>query len=211
VAMGIEITRQVCADLGVRMGRTFEHFVMPPGRSSILRGVKETTLIDSTYNANLGSTLAVLRSFKLYPAQGEKWLVLGEFREQGLEARGQHEQLADYLIREQTEVRQFVLISPEMQEWVYPKLRQAFGAMRVRAFGTTREAYAWIWENLRGGETILLKGSQGRHLEGIVEGLLADPADSEKLSCRAAVFRPAQLEVLSGVTKESDDERSQGN
>ncbi len=211
VAMGIEITRQVCNDLGVRMGRNFDAYVMPPGRSSVLRGVRETTLIDSTYNANLGSALAVLEAFKKYPSTGEKWLVLGEFRDQGQEAREQHLQLADYLIRQQRECNQFVLISPEMQEWVYPLLRQAFGGMRVRCFLTTKEAYAWIWANLRGGETILLKGSQGRHLEGIVEGLLADPADAEKLPRRGEVFRAKQLEVLSGVVKESENERSQGN
>lgn len=207
-AIGIEVARIVCEDMGVRMKRDFNDYVMPPGRSTILRGIKGTTLIDSTYNANLGSALAVLEAFRQYPAAGKKWVCLGEFRDQGNEARGQHEQLADYLLANMRDVEMFILISPELREWAFPKMRQFLGDARVKSFLTTKEAYAWLWENIKGGETILFKGSQGRHLEGIVEGLLADPADVTKLPRRGGVFRDKQLEVLSGVNKESNDERS---
>jgi len=146
----------------------------------------------------------MLDAYWQYPAAGPKWLVLGEFRELGQESQAQHLQLADYLTRYQDQYQMLVLISPEMQHWVYPVMRSRIGQFRVKSFTTAGEAYRWLWENLRGGETILLKGSQGRHLEGIVEGLLADPADSARLSCRNPIFRPAQEEILSYVNKQQE-------
>ena len=118
MAVSIEITRQICEALGVRIRRDFDNYYLPPGRSSVLRGVKNTTLVDSTYNANYGSAVAMLDAFQQYPGE-HKWLVRGEFRDQGREARGQHEALAQYIIDHwRASVEMVVLISPEMQEWV---------------------------------------------------------------------------------------------
>ncbi len=201
MAVSIEITRQICEALGVRIRRDFDNYYLPPGRSSVLRGVKNTTLVDSTYNANYGSAVAMLDAFQQFPGE-HKWLVLGEFRDQGREARGQHEALAQYIIDHwRASVEMVVLISPEMQEWVYPQLRQWLSVMRVQSFTETSDAGVWIKQNLKGGETILLKGSQGRHLEGIVEGLLADQADVAKLPRRKDVFRAKQEETVVKMAK----------
>ncbi|MBQ6450261.1 hypothetical protein IJJ08_05190 [bacterium] len=198
VAMGIEITRLVCEEFGIRMRRDFDNYQLEPGRSSLFAGIRETTLIDSTYNANLGSALAMLKSFRDYPAD-KKWLVLGEFRELGREAELQHTQLAQFILDQMTMVEQVVLVSPEMREWVYPLLSARWGSARVQCFDEAAQAYAWIYNHLQGGETLLIKASQGRHLEAIVEGLLADPADAAKLSCRQAIYRPIQERILQAV------------
>ena len=195
VSFGLAAVQQVMTDLAQNLDESYSQYYLPPGRSTILAGVKNTTLIDSSYNANLGSMKAMLQSFEEYPAE-KKWLVLGEFREQGDESQSQHEKLADYLLTMKT-IDQLILVSGELSAWVYPRLVAEWGAARVHKFNDAGAAYGWLSEHIGGGETILIKGSQGRHLEGIVEGLLENKDDVSRLSCREAVFRPVQEKILS--------------
>ena len=76
----------------------FTDLHMPPGRSTVYKGVKNTKLIDSTYNANLSSMRAILSMFEEYSAD-KKWVVLGDMRELGKEEQEEHENLAKILAK----------------------------------------------------------------------------------------------------------------
>ncbi|MBQ6154816.1 hypothetical protein IJI99_02975 [bacterium] len=194
IAFSLQVVQILCSELGKRVDVHFAKYQLPPGRSTILPGIRGTRLIDSTYNANLDSTTAMLRAYEQYPV-AKKWLVLGEFREQGVEAKQQHEELAKRLLSLKT-IEKVILVSPEMRVWVAPRLLQFWPREMLEQFDSAGGAYAWLLKNIRGGETILLKGSQGRHLEAIVEGLLANKEDVERLACRNAIYRPVQEDIL---------------
>ncbi|MFI5265512.1 MAG: hypothetical protein ACHQT7_02090, partial [Candidatus Levyibacteriota bacterium] len=76
----IAMTNHICRYLGIGFDPSFKNFKALPGRSSVFRGVKNITIIDSTYNANLSSMTAVLSMFEKFPAK-EKWLVVGDMLE----------------------------------------------------------------------------------------------------------------------------------
>jgi len=150
-------------------------FVMPPGRSSIFRGVKNTTIIDSSYNINAGSFAAILAM--VGHMDGEKWLVLGDMTEQGAYEKEEHEKVARMLVP--GSFARVVLVGPRMRAFALPILRGH--RIRVGSFSGPKEALDYLEKNISGAEVLVFKGA--RFLEGIIEHMLADPQDAKKL-CR---------------------------
>jgi UDP-N-acetylmuramoyl-tripeptide--D-alanyl-D-alanine ligase len=173
----------VLKHLGLPVDPRFTKLILPPGRSSVLRGARRTTLIDSTYNATISGMRAMLGLFKAYPAEGEKWLVLGDMVEQGESEAEEHAALAKPII--ESGPARVVLVGPRLRTHTLPLLTKALSAP-VAAYDMPGEAYTYLMQEIAGGETILFKGA--RYLEGIVERLLLDPADASKLCRRGAIW-----------------------
>lgn len=173
--------------LGFPFDPTFAHFDVPPGRSGLFKGKKETTLIDSTYNATFDGMRAMLDLIARFPSQNpgqEKWLVLGDMIEQGKSEQGEHIELAEMIKNVKTQ--RIVLVGPRLRAHTYPLLAAVYGADAVVSYMMPGEALAYLERELKGGEIILLKGA--RYLEGVVEKLLENPADASKLCRREAVW-----------------------
>lgn len=168
--------------LKLKIDPLFSRFYLPPGRSSILKGIKKTTIIDSSYNATLEAIRQVLEMLELYPAK-VKWIVLGDILEQGDEEREEHEGIAELVVKIKPE--QVVLVGPRLSKYTYPKLMFSNG--KVVKFEMPKEALNHLEANLKGGETILFKGA--RFLEGIIEHLLFNKNDVVKLCRREKVWQ----------------------
>ncbi len=61
------------------------------------------------------------------------------------------------------------------------------GGKQVESFIGPRETLDYLLSAVRGGETLVFKGA--RFLEGIIEHLLENSADAEKLCRREMVWR----------------------
>ncbi len=153
----------------------FEDFSLPPGRSSVFSGIKNTTIIDSTYNATPDGMAAILHMFNLYPSVN-KWVVIGDMIELGNEEQEEHEKLAEFLAS--VKLSKIILMGPRVVKYTYPKLQSA---NLIEKFIVPKEALDCLEKNIAGGEVILFKGA--RFLEGVIEHLLADKNDATKL-CR---------------------------
>src|SRR3989344_6302645 len=82
--------------LNIKQDLLFKNFLLPPGRSSVFKGIKGTTIIDSSYNANLDSMTAILDMFDNIKAE-KKWIIAGDMLEQGEGERQEHEKLAEVI------------------------------------------------------------------------------------------------------------------
>jgi UDP-N-acetylmuramoyl-tripeptide--D-alanyl-D-alanine ligase len=167
----------------------FSNFKLPPSRSSVLKGKNNTTLIDSTYNAVIDGVRSMLEVFADYPAVGEKWLVLGDMVDQGESEQAEHELLAELI--KKVKPNRFVFVGPRLAKYTYPILIAqnkdgGYDPVQNPSFMRPDEALEFLKKNLNGGETILFKGA--RFLEGVVEKMLENPADAEKLCRREAVW-----------------------
>ncbi|MBU4098347.1 hypothetical protein KJ980_01725 [Patescibacteria group bacterium] len=179
----IAMCRQLVNYLKMQIDMTFTHFVLPPGRSSVFQGVKETTIIDSTYNATPASVAVILSMFQKYKSK-KKWIVLSDMVELGDEEQEEHERLAELLGK--TDAERILLMGPRMVKYTYPILsRKSKVESRkyiLEKFLTPKEVLDYLEGNLQGGETILFKGA--RFLEGVIEHLLRDKEDIAKLPRR---------------------------
>ncbi|HEX7914355.1 UDP-N-acetylmuramoyl-tripeptide--D-alanyl-D-alanine ligase [Rudaea sp.] len=120
------------------------------------------TLIDDSYNANPASTAAAIATLVQEPA--EAWLVLGDMRELGTQARELHAQVG-------------ALAKKSGIAWLYTvgELSRAAAA----AFGEGAQHFAdqesltrALAAEVRAGVNVLVKGSRGSAMDRIVHALL---------------------------------------
>ena len=159
----------------------------PPGRMRMIEGIKQTWIIDDTYNASPLAMEAALdaldelaKSFSLPPRRiaviGDM-LEIGKFTIEAHKAVGEHAvKVADYL----------VAVGPRAK-FAADEAR-ARGMQNIESFSTSEEAAAHIKEILQTGDLVLVKGSQSMRMEKIVEEIMARPEDAEKLLCRQETY-----------------------
>ncbi len=176
LAINLELANKLLETLGLPLDADYQNFEAPPGRSSVFKGIKSTTIIDSTYNTGLGAMKAIIELFADYPAR-QKWLVLGDILEQGNVEAEEHVKLAEVISTQN--VDRIILLGPRVKKYSFAKVKQAQPNMPVDVFEGPKEVLDFIQSHLNGGETILFKGARG--LEGVIEQLLANPADAKKL------------------------------
>jgi UDP-N-acetylmuramoyl-tripeptide--D-alanyl-D-alanine ligase len=175
IFLSIAMCEEAMNHLGVPFDSNFIHFQLPEGRGSLLNGIKDTVLIDSSYNGNLGSIKAMLQMFDAYPAK-KKWVVLGDMKELGKEEREEHEALAKILNK--MDLERVVLVGKAITKYTLPLIDQKTHAP---GFEKASQAISYLQEHIKGGEAILFKGSQSIYLEGLIERLLEDKKDTNRL------------------------------
>ena len=153
----------------------FSNIRIAPGRSSYFKGKKGIDIIDSSYNAHIISMTTVLEMVKVLKTD-HKWLVIGDIIDQGQLEGEEHKKLAKLLL--DTKVQNIVMIGRRTKKYTYPLLKDK--VKNVQSFDKPQQALKYLEENLTGKETVIFKGSQ--YLEWIVEKLLEDPRDVEKLA-----------------------------
>lgn len=163
--------------LHIPLDNSFSKFQLPPGRSSLFKGIKKTTIIDSSYNADLESMRVMLNMFDQFPAK-QKWVVLGDLIEQGKLEKQEHEGLVPILLS--MKLAKIILVGPRLARYVHPKIESV-------SFNEPKDALNFIRQNLNGGEALFFKGA--RFLEGIIEHLLQNPKDIDKLCRREKVWQ----------------------
>src|SRR3989344_550151 len=166
---------------GFRPTNDLSPLTLPPGRSSVLRGIKGTTIVDSSYNANVDSVVAIVNMVE--GLDGEKCLILGDLIEQGALEEEEHERLPHILAA--FIFKRFVLVGPRMRRYVKPILQES--NKMVESFIGPKEALDHLQSTLHGNEILVFKGA--RFLEGIIEHLLADKSDAQKLCRREKVWQ----------------------
>ncbi len=174
----------LCEYLNMQPNSDFSYMPLPPGRNSFFEGRKGLKIIDSSYNAHLISLRAILEMFRSIRAS-HKWLIIGDMVEQGSIESEEHIALAAEIAKVKPE--QVILLGRRTKKYTAPLLKE----QNIPVFTTEdpREALEFIEKRSTGVEILLFKGSQ--YLEWIIEKLLKNPEDADKLPRRepAAVRR----------------------
>lgn len=158
-------------------------FKLTPGRMGLLPGIKETLIIDSSYNASkypMLMALDVLASF----TDRKKIAVLGDMRELGALAQTEHEEVARKAVKVADDL---VLVGPIMRDYFVPEaLKLGFPKERLRWFIDSTQAASFVVDSVvKGGEAILVKGSQNTiFLEKVVCALMLEKEKASELLCR---------------------------
>ncbi len=182
VYSSIAAVSKLCEYLNLPYDNTFPKFRLPPGRSSVFKGIKGTTLVDSSYNSSFSSAKAIIDMFNKIKIS-KKWIVIGDMLEQGKEEEGEHKKLAQLIVG--SDYDRVILLGPRIIKYGLPILEKHY-RNRVVGFENPREVLNYIKDNIQGGETVLFKGA--RFLEGVIENLLANKQDARKLSRREKIW-----------------------
>ena len=147
-----------------------QSFSLPPSRSSILKGIKNTTIIDSSYNSSPIACQELLKFLSTF--KSKKIAVLGDMRELGKSTPIEHRNIYATAVKSADII---ISIGPQTKKYFGPKSKK---------FVYWWQAVEYLQNTIKGDETILIKGSQNTiYLEELIKTILADPKDSSKL-CR---------------------------
>lgn len=181
LAIQLIMLEKLCKYLKQPLNPDFSAMLLPPGRSSYFEGKNGLSLIDSSYNAHLISVESILE-MAAQMKERHLWLVLGDMIEQGKIEGEEHEKLATAII--DTKPEQVILVGRRLKAHTLPLLEKS--GINVIALDNVKEALKFIEKHTTGKEILVFKGSQ--YLEWLVEKLLKNPSDAEKLPRREPVY-----------------------
>lgn len=156
----------------------------PNGRLRPIAGIKGSLILDDTYNAAPASVLAaldVLHDFE--PAENRRRIaVLGDMAELG--SRTQDEQRNVGLRAAEGGVDLLVCVGPKSQDTGKAAEEAGMERQTIVYFNTAEEAGRYLDREIRTGDIILVKGSQGMRMERVVKDLMAEPLRASELLVR---------------------------
>jgi len=148
-----------------------------PGRMQVLRGIKNSKLIDDTYNATPEAVKAALQ-YLFSQHSPQKIALLGNMNELGNSSQATHREIGQMCTPKQLDI--LFTLGPEANRYIAEEA-EAKGCKVTRCKSPV-EAGQKIKEALKEGGLVLLKGSQnGVFTEEALKQLLADPAHAHKL------------------------------
>ena len=160
-----------------------EKFKLPPGRFSVFDGIKNSIIIDSSYNSSPEACIGALNSLKDFTNRKRKVGILGDMRELGRLSKFAHEELA--LVISKT-LNFSILIGPNMCDYVAPILNKK--NCKYIAFDSFKDVKESLPDLINEKDLIIIKGSQNNlYLERAVELLLKNKNDRENL-CRRGKY-----------------------
>ncbi len=162
-------------------------FQLPPGRISIFPGINESTIIDSSYNSSKRPAVSALEALKKFKGK-RKIAVLGDMRELGDLAKNEHEEVAAEALKNVD----YIFTFGPLTEKYFPD------SSKIEKFRKMTELVKAVKNFLKSGDVVLVKGSQNTiFLEALVEALLKNPEDKNKLCRRGDYWRRKREELLS--------------
>ncbi len=154
----------------------------PPGRVRIIPGMKGSILIDDTYNSSPSAALAALDTLKDVRA-GRRIAVMGDMLELGKYSRDAHRQVGE---RAAACADILITIGFRARAMAEAALDAGLKEENIRQYekDDTARATDELLADVREGDVILVKGSQGMRMERIVRALMNEPAQAADLLVR---------------------------
>lgn len=165
----------------VEIGTNLENFSLPSGRLNLVLGIKDSIIIDDSYNSSFDSSKAALKVLSEIGMNNRKIAVLGDMLELGGDTESAHVALAGKFLESNGAV--FISVGRRMQFAVSELKKQKFSG-EIYTFQSPMEAGRKLQEILLAGDVVLIKGSQGMRMEKVVEEVMLEPQKADLLLCR---------------------------
>lgn len=175
--------------VGIKLGLTAEQVtagmqaVRPvQGRMNLLKGLKDSTLIDDTYNSSPVAAVAALQALYKFPTN-QRIAIMGSMNELGDYSPQAHKQVGEAC--DPALLDWVITIGADAANYLAPAA-EAKGC-RVRTFTSPYEAGAFAHSVLQAQAVVLAKGSQnGVFAEESLKELLGEVDEDQKLVRQSA-------------------------
>lgn len=154
------------------------------GRMNVISGIKNTIIIDDTYNSSPESSLVALNFMKeIKKKKGTKKIaVLGDMLELGSYTVGGHRLVGEKAL--EANVDEMILVGEKARDIGRGAIDKGFDKDFIFNFMNVDEAGLFLQNRISEGDIILLKASQGIRLEKAVKEIMAEPNLAEELLVR---------------------------
>ncbi len=163
----------------INISIALEHYYGPAGRLRILSGVKNSLIVDDTYNSSPASANLALETLKHLPAK-RKIAVLGDMLELGKYSEEAHREIGKLA----GEICQVLICIGDKSKFTSDSALGGISQENIYNFHTSEDAKEKVLELIQSGDVILVKGSQGMRMEKIVEIIIGEPERKRELLVR---------------------------
>lgn len=168
----------------------------PPGRMHLVRGVKDTIIIDDTYNSSPAAAVAALETLDLVgraaqshgPSSdalgmtlGRRIALLGDMLELGRHSAEEHRKVGATVAGT---CDLLVTVGVRVRYTVEGALAAGMNESNILQFEDAEKAGEELATLVQPGDTILVKGSQSMRMEKAVLELMANPERAEQILVR---------------------------
>jgi len=161
--------------------RALSLYSSPPGRLKLIKGIKETLILDDTYNSSPKAAQAALETLAEIPAK-RKIAVLGDMLELGKHTITAHREIGEMAAGKKIDL--LITVGVRAKFFADGATKAGFNKKQILSFGDSPEAARELEKIIEQGDLILIKGSQGMRMEKIVETLMSEPERAPELLCR---------------------------
>lgn len=143
--------------------------IEPVGRRLEYHDYGGIGLLDDSYNANPASTCAALRTLGGFPCEGQRIAVLGDMLELGAQSERLHREVAWLGTTQPIDL--VVAVGPQMKALaeVFNEHFLEAGYGSVWHFDDSEQAAQHLLAEVRAGDVMLVKGSNGMRMNGVVQ------------------------------------------
>lgn len=172
VSQGLNIA-QMCKNLRLHAS--------PLGRMKIIKGIKNSIIIDDSYNSSPVALEGALKTLQMIEGAKRKIAVIGDMLELGEYSVSAHREAGAIASRS---CHMLVVVGPRSRGVAEGALQNGMKEKDVLQFDSSKEAGAYLENLIKEKDIILVKGSQSMRMEKVVEEIMANPEEKEKLLVR---------------------------
>jgi len=155
--------------------------ISPKGRMRLIPGIKNTMIIDDTYNSSPVAVYEALKTLEDIKTSGRKIAVLADMMELGQYSVEEHRRVGE-MVKPVADI--LVTVGIRSRATADVALDAQMLEDNILQFETAQEAGKYLESVVQPGDIILVKGSQSMRMERVVEEIMLHPEDKEKLLVR---------------------------
>lgn len=147
----------------------------PKGRTNLIKGIKNTMIIDDTYNSSPPASIAaldILHDLKI-PEKSKKIAVFGEMLELGSYSEAGHQEVGKKSA--EAGVDMLVAVGERARDILRGAVKAGLEEEKTFYFDNNHDAGIFVQNKIHENDLILIKGSQGARMEQVTKELMAEP------------------------------------
>ena len=164
----------------VKISEALGQYKGEPGRCKLISGVKNTSIIDDTYNSSPLATEAALEIMRDLSAP-RKVAVLGDMAELGKYSTYAHEEIGRQI---PGTANVLITVGDKAKFIAEGAMKAGFTKKNIYSLSDAEEAKNKIQDILESRDLVLVKGSQSMRMEKIVLEIMAEPDKASGLLVR---------------------------
>ena len=158
-------------------------FEPPKGRMRLVKGIKNTLIIDDTHNSSpLAARKALSTLGQINIGEGKKFAVLGDMLELGRYTEPGHQAVGEAVV--ESGVDYLITVGEMSRDISRAAIEKGMSQDQCFHFRNSIEAGQFLQDRINAGDLILIKGSQGVRLEKAVKEIMAEPQRAKEFLVR---------------------------
>jgi len=166
----------------LNMVNSLKNHKAPRGRMNIIKGIKESVIIDDTYNSSPEAMNKAIYTLDSLNIKGKKIAVVGDMLEIGKFTSIEHKKIGQIIAK--SSIDYLFTVGARSADTGVGAEEAGMSEENIFKFNNHKDASDKIKEKITTGSVVLVKGSQGSRMEKVVKNIMNNPEDSELILVR---------------------------